>query len=133
MTYGPTPNQTRIVLSMDANQRLPEVGQVVKVRDRHWAVAAILPSELPADILRVGGDPPSTLVTLSSVEDDGQAESLTVAWECEPDTAVLDASTLPTMPLEGDFDPPSVLAAFLDAVRWGAVTEPAPASRTVRS
>lgn len=26
---------------------LPEVGQVVKVRDRHWAVSEIMKSELP--------------------------------------------------------------------------------------
>jgi hypothetical protein len=101
---------------------LPEIGQVVKVRDRHWAVSEIVRSELPADVLRPGGDPANTLIDLTSVEDDGQGETLTVAWECEPGTAVLEASTLPSMPADGNFDSPEVLAAFLNAIRWGAVT-----------
>src|SRR6266540_3841856 len=110
------------VTGQPVTTRLPEVGQIVKVRERHWAVAEIESSSLPADIVRSGGDPSNTLVTLSSVEDDGQGESLTVAWECEPATAVLEASTLPLVPLDGAFDDPEMLSAFLDAVRWGAVT-----------
>ena len=101
---------------------LPEVGQVVKVRDRHWTVAEIMSSELPADIVSQGGSVFNTLVALSSVEDDGQGDQLTVAWECEPGTTVLEASTLPNMPHDGEFDTPEVLSAFLDAIRWGAVT-----------
>ena len=100
---------------------LPEVGQVVKVRDRHWAVSEIMRSGLPPDILRSGGDPSSTLGDLKWVEDDGQGETLTVAWECEPGTAVLEASALPSMPNDGKFDSPEILAAFLNAIRWGAV------------
>ena len=107
---------------MSATQRLPEIGQAVKVRDRHWAVAEVTPSALPQDILRASGDMQDALVKLSSVEDDGNAESLTVAWDCEPASEVLDASTLPSMPADGAFDAPEVLSAFLDAVRWGAVT-----------
>ena len=86
---------------------LPEVGQVVLVRDRHWAVAEIMSSELPPDIARSNGQSSHTIVALSSVEDDGQGESLSVAWECEPGTLVLEASTLPPMPQDGDFDSPS--------------------------
>ena len=50
--------------------KLPEVGQVVKVRDRHWAVAEVSTSALPEDILRASGGVQDTLVKLSSVEDD---------------------------------------------------------------
>ena len=78
---------------------LPEVGQVVKVRDRHWAVAEIMSSEVPADIRRYGGGVLNTLVDLSSVEDYGQGEQLTVALECEPSTTIPEASTLPTCPM----------------------------------
>jgi superfamily II DNA or RNA helicase len=100
----------------------PEVGQIVKVRDRHWAVADIIRTSLPPDVAKPGGTAPHTLVELSSVEDDGQGELLTVAWELEPGTAVLTASTLPSMAPESVFDSPSTLSSFLDAIRWGAVT-----------
>jgi superfamily II DNA or RNA helicase len=59
---------------------------------------------------------------LTSVEDEGQIETLTVAWGCEPATEILQTSTLPAMPEDGAFDSPEIHAAFLDAVRWGAVT-----------
>jgi superfamily II DNA or RNA helicase len=57
---------------------------------------------------------------LSSVEDDGFGEELTVFWEVEPGTVVLPKATLPR-PEPGCFDDPDRLAAFLDAVRWGAI------------
>lgn len=107
---------------MPATPRPPEVGQIVKVRDRHWAIADIVASTLPQDIVRTSGDASDALVTLTSVEDDGNAESLTIAWNCEPASQVLETSTLPPMPRDGAFDAPEVLAAFLDSVRWGAVT-----------
>jgi len=43
-----------------------------------------------------------------------------VIWEVEPDAKVLPTSSLPD-PTRG-YDKPRRLAAFLDAVRWGAVT-----------
>ncbi len=47
--------------------------------------------------------------------------SLPVIWEVEPGRRVLPAGSLPDV-TSGDFDPPERLAAFLDAVRWSAVT-----------
>ena len=97
----------------------PEVGQVVTVRDRHWAVTDVRASALPADpALPAAG--PQHLVELSSVEDDGYGDELGVVWEVEADARVLDAATLPT-PRPGAFDPPDRLDAFTDAVRWGAI------------
>jgi superfamily II DNA or RNA helicase len=92
----------------------PEVGQLVRVRDRHWVVTNVVASSLEAP---AAGS--SHLVELSSVEDDAYGDELTVFWEVEPGTVVLPKATLP-QPSEG-FDDPGRLAAFLDAVRWGAI------------
>jgi superfamily II DNA or RNA helicase len=91
----------------------PEVGQLVRVRDRHWVVTNVVPSTLAADT------GPSHLIELSSVEDDAYGDELTVFWEVEPGTVILPKATLP-QPAEG-FDDPGRLSAFLDAVRWGAI------------
>ncbi|WBB77293.1 hypothetical protein O7606_13385 [Micromonospora sp. WMMD882] len=42
-----------------------------------------------------------------------------MVWELEPGRLVHDSATLPD-PRDG-FDDPGELAAFLDAVRWGAI------------
>jgi superfamily II DNA or RNA helicase len=59
------------------------------------------------------------LVRLSSVEDEGLGEELSVIWELEPGVACLERAQLPTLK---DFDPPRVFDAFLDAVAWGSVS-----------
>lgn len=93
----------------------PEVGQLVRVRDRHWVVSDVAASTLG------DGEQLQHLIELASVEDDGLGEELSVIWEIEPGTAVLDTATLPRPQLDR-FDDPSRLDAFLDAVRWGAIT-----------
>lgn len=90
------------------------MGQLVRVRDRHWVV-----SESQASALDV--DWPQHLVELLSVEEDGLGDELTVIWEIEPGTEILETATLP-QPAIGRFDDPARLDAFLDAVRWGAIT-----------
>ncbi len=100
---------------------VPEQGQLVLCRDRHWIVSDIATSQLPADPLAGEDSSPQHLVTLSSVEDDGLGEILQVIWEIEPGATALTTATLPA-PEPDRFDPPEELAAFLDAVRWGAVT-----------
>ncbi len=98
-------------------QSTPEVGQLAIVRKRPFVVTEIIPSA-PG----LGGDAAkqSHLIKLSSVEDDGLAEELQVIWELEPGTAVHEKSTLPD---PNSFDHPKRLQAFLDAVRWGAVSQ----------
>jgi superfamily II DNA or RNA helicase len=99
---------------------IPELGQLVLCRDRHWIVSDVQASQLPGDALAFH-DPLQHLVSMSSVEDDGLGEELKVVWELEPGARTLATATLPE-PTAGRFDPPEQLAAFLDAVRWGAVT-----------
>ncbi|WP_199235935.1 DISARM system SNF2-like helicase DrmD [Micromonospora sp. S4605] len=85
------------------------IGKLVAVRGQRWVVS---------DVDRAGQ---STLVTLQSVEDGRYGHTLDVIWEVEPGRQVLPSGSLPQV-TEGSFDPPQRLAAFLDAVRWSAVT-----------
>ncbi|MFL6314975.1 MAG: DISARM system SNF2-like helicase DrmD [Terriglobales bacterium] len=95
----------------------PEVGQLVVVRKRPFVVMEIVPSAVtPATAGKVA----SHLLRLSSVEDDGLGEELEVLWELEPGTSVHEKSTLPE---PTTFDDPKRLQAFLDAVRWGAISQ----------
>jgi superfamily II DNA or RNA helicase len=97
----------------------PEPGQLVRVRGRHWVVADVSASAFPAAEGVAGG--PERLVTLSSVEDDRYDEQLQVLWDLEPGAQVLERATMPGFDPDR-LDDPARLAAFLDAVRWGAVT-----------
>jgi superfamily II DNA or RNA helicase len=99
----------------------PEVGQLVRVRDRYWVVSDTQASSLAADDGTGGPAEVQHLVELSSVEDDGLAQELSVIWEIEPGATVLQTATLPR-PRADRFDDPQRLDAFLDAVRWGAIT-----------
>ncbi len=98
-------------------QALPEIGQLAIVRKRPFVVTEIIPPTAG-----IGGNAvrQNHLIKLSSVEDDGLGEELQVIWELEPGTAVHEKSALPD---PDSFDPPKRLQAFLDAVRWGAVSQ----------
>ncbi len=98
---------------------LPDPGQLVDVRQRRFVVTEILKSGLRPDPLSPRANGQQHLVTLSSVEDDGLGEELRVVWELEPGARVLEGAALPE---PSGFDEPRRLDAFLDAVRWGAVS-----------
>lgn len=99
----------------------PEPSQIVSLRNRSYVVQ---------DVRSCGpGSPAGSLpsktapwhhVTLSSVEDDGHGEELQVVWELEVGATVKERSTLPA---PTGFDVPSTLDAFLDAVRWGTISQ----------
>ncbi|GAA3755210.1 DISARM system SNF2-like helicase DrmD [Salinactinospora qingdaonensis] len=88
----------------------PADGSLVEVRGQRWVVGRRVPGE--AGYMRLD---------LQSVEDGRYGETLSVIWELEPGRRVLPAGSLPEVARHG-FDPPVRLAAFLDAVRWSAVT-----------
>lgn len=95
----------------------PEVGQLVTVRKRPFVVAEVIPSVIdPIDVQHTK----THLLKLSSVEDDGLGKELEVIWELEAGTDIQEKSTLPE-PVS--FDAPKRLQAFLDAVRWGSVSQ----------
>jgi hypothetical protein len=102
---------TRPATTSDA---VPTPGALVTVRGQKWVVSDV-------DRADADGGTGSTLVTLQSVEDGRYDDALEVIWEVEPGRAVLPAGDLPPV-AAGGFDHPEQLAAFLDAVRWSAVT-----------
>ncbi|MEH0934242.1 DISARM system SNF2-like helicase DrmD [Micromonospora psammae] len=87
----------------------PVIGALVAVRGQRWVVSDVQEGEH------------SSLVSLQSVEDGRYGHTLDVIWEVEPGRQVLPSGSLPGV-TEGKFDSPQRLAAFLDAVRWSAVT-----------
>lgn len=97
----------------------PAPGDLVDVRGAPWVVVTVLPSASPsAD----GSGAGHHLVSLRSVADDaGPGQELDVVWEVEPGAAVSGRSDLPEV-APGTYDRPEHLDAFLDAIRWGAVT-----------
>src|SRR6266540_3611749 len=92
---------------------VPEIGQLVQVRDRHWVVANVERSTQAPDVLAARSEIPQHLLTLASVEDDAQGEELQIVWELELGTQVLEGAVLPTPDAE-QFDDPARLDAFLD-------------------
>lgn len=99
----------------------PEPSQIVSLRNRSYVVQDVKACDrgTPAGSLP-SHTAPWHHVTLSSVEDDGHGEELEVVWELEPGASVKERSTLPS-PIA--FDLPSTLDAFLDAVRWGTISQ----------
>src|SRR4051795_10438351 len=95
----------------------PEPGRLARVRGRMWVVADAMRDPQAAR----DGRPVQHLVSLVSVEDDATGEELEVVWEIEPGTAVIEQAELPTIAADA-LDDPAELDAFLDAIRWGAVT-----------
>ena len=92
----------------------PEIGELVRVRGQHWVVTDVHMPEPESEAAH-------TLVDLLSVSDGGYGTELKVVWEVEPGRVKLTAQTLPEVTATG-FDSPRRLAAFLDAIRWSAVT-----------
>ncbi len=84
----------------------------MSVRGQQWVVSDVEPAGVES-----GGR--ATVVALQSV--DRLGDTVEVVWEVEPGRRVLPAESLPDVATVG-FDPPERLAAFLDAVRWTAVT-----------
>ena len=93
---------------------VPEQGQLARVRSRHYVVTQV---ERSSQAFSASAQ---HLVTLRSVDAslDALGEELQVIWELEPGAVVFERMALPA-PV--GFDPPPVLAAFLNAVRWGAI------------
>ena len=101
--------------------RVPEPGQQVTVRGHPWVVKGIERSTLIPPNTRPEDYNPSHLVTLVSLDDDRWEHEIEVIWELEPARRIHERANLPT-PDPENLDDPETLEAFLDAVRWAAVT-----------
>jgi len=89
----------------------PEIGQLVKVRNRHWLVQDVHPGALdPKDV-------PHRRVTLEAVDPGFEGDTLQVIWEREVHREVFDALELPEVREDG-WDPLDRFEAFLLATRW---------------
>ena len=108
---------TLVEIAPEAPAPAPAVGQLARVRGRIWVVGDVARDSQAS----LDSRPVQHLVSLISVEDDATGEELEVVWEIEPGTAVIERAELPVIAADR-VDDPAELDAFLDAVRWGAVT-----------
>ena len=108
---------TLVEIAPEAPASAPAVGQLARVRGRIWVVGDVARDSQAS----LDGRPVQHLVSLISVEDDATGEELEVVWEIEPGTSVIERTELPAIAADR-LDDPAELDAFLDAVRWGAVT-----------
>lgn len=109
-----TDQATELEQTEESLRLLPEAGQLVNVRRRQWIVADVDASTLSKERKS------SSLVTLTSIDEDALGEEISVVWELEPGASVMKRAGLPKV--TGSFDDAETLDAFLDAVRWGAAT-----------
>lgn len=100
-------------MSLVTTSVIPELGQLVEVRRRQWVVSDISGNSLPSKLAS------EHIVTLASLDEDAIGEELQVIWQLEPGAKVIEKAGLPSIT---GWDNNDRLEAFLDAVRWGAVT-----------
>lgn len=101
---------------------VPEPGQVVEVRGSAWAVSNVRAQGLPRSPADESRAETHHVVALQSLDEDRLGEELDVVWELEVGHTVAPDQGLPERITAEGFDDPDTLAAFVDAVRWGAVT-----------
>lgn len=106
--------------AMKTTKAIPEIGDLVRVRQRHWVVTAVRPSDALSSASQDTdfSEDPQNLVELISIDEDARAETLSVVWEIEPDASVEN----PKLPDLRRFDDYATFENFLNAVRWGAVS-----------
>jgi superfamily II DNA or RNA helicase len=107
---------------LDEMPRLPKPGDIVEVRGANWAVADVREQGLPRSSADDGVPQLNHVISLQSLAEDRMGEELNVIWELEVGHSVAPDQGLPETITPEGFDDPNRLAAFVDAVRWGAVT-----------
>ena len=93
-------------------ERLPEPGELVQVRSRHWLVEEVSLPPVPGQSARV---------RLACADDDAQGRTIEVFWNCEIDRRILEQEGWADLAARG-FDAPRQFAAFLHTLRWNSVT-----------
>ncbi len=102
------------------SRNIPEQGQIVTVRQRRYVVVDVQESTLSVQLLSVQSNKEGHhLLTLNCIEDDALGETIQVFWELEPGTSIEEKVGLPQ---PNGFDAPERLDAFMNAVRWGAIS-----------
>ena len=103
-------------VSPTTGRAIPQPGEIVAVRSRHYLVEEVAPPLEPWQ---------QTLVRLSCLDDDAQGTSLQVLWEKEVDARILAEGSWLSNGKRG-FDAPERFAAYLSAIRWNCVTSTNP-------
>src|SRR5438445_8219459 len=109
------------IVDTAAASRIPEQGMLVRARGRMWVVTQVDDPSLRRDELGTDRFAGQHVIGLSSVEDDARGESVRLVWEAEPGTELFDSGDLPVVSADG-LDSLTMFDAYLDAVRWGAIT-----------
>lgn len=100
----------------------PDPGRIVEVRGATWAVTDVREQGLPRSPADESAPLLQHLVSLQSLHEDRLGEELSVVWELEVGHSIAQDRGLPDSITPEAFDDPNTLGAFVDAVRWGAVT-----------
>ena len=101
---------------------VPEPGQVVEVRGATWAVTDVREQGLPRSSADDAATDLEHVVALQSIDEDRLGEELSVVWELEVGHTLVPQQGLPGRLDAASFDDPNMLGAYIDAARWGAVT-----------
>src|ERR1700722_3180146 len=101
---------------MNIDILVPEIGQIVAVRQRLYLVDHVILPLNPSD---------SLLLRLSCVDDDAQGQPLDVLWDRELDAQVITGEAWEAIAKRG-FDPTDRFAAYLNTLRWNCVTSTDP-------
>lgn len=105
---------------------VPEIGSLVNVRGARWSVTDVSAQSLPRSSADDGRAELQHAVTMQSIEEDHYGRELSVIWELEPGRSVVHEQGLPTTIQPDQFDDPTTFAAYVDALRWGALTSADP-------
>lgn len=105
---------------------VPEVGQLVDVRGARWVVTDVAGQGLRRSSADDGTADLQHAVSLQAIGDDQYGDELRVVWEIEAGTSLVPEQGLPRALDAERMDDPGMLAAFVDALRWGAVTSADP-------
>ena len=97
---------------MSESIRIPEIGDIISVRQRTYLVENIRPEAAPGR---------ATLCKLSCVDDDAQGQSLEVLWQHELDGKIIRSEHWDKLGERG-FDQPDIFSAYLYTLRWNCVT-----------
>lgn len=102
--------------------QVPEVGQLASVRGAKWIVTNVSQQALRRSSADDGTAELQHAVSLQSIEEDHYGRELTVVWELEPGRGVILEQGLPVTIDPARIDDPTTFAAYVDALRWGALT-----------
>ncbi len=96
--------------SANVSKKIPEAGQLVRVRTRTYLVEGVD---------HLGGI--GTHARLACLDDDAQGQQLEVIWEIELDAQILDGEAWQSIGKKG-FDSPRFFSAYMHTLRWNCVT-----------